>query len=161
MINKVILVGRLGRDPDMKFTDDGKAIANLAVATSESWTDKTTGQKQKRTEWHRVSVFGGLADTAQRFLKKGSQVFLEGSLRTRKWQNKEGKDQYTTEVILSGWNTTLMMLDSKGAPVEHTEVSLDVAPEKKIQPEGKEEFEDEIPFQNYDTRTLPKWMQCI
>ena len=145
MINKVILVGRLGRDPDMKFTDDGKAIANLAVATSESWTDKTTGQKQKRTEWHRVSVFGGLADIAQRFLKKGSQVFLEGSLRTRKWQNKEGKDQYTTEVILSGWNTTLMMLDSKGEPVEPAEVSLDVAPEK-IKPVDADEFEDDIPF---------------
>jgi len=147
-VNKVILVGRLGRDPDLKFTDDGKVIANLAVATSESWTDKNTGQKQERTEWHRVSVFGKLAEICRDYLQKGSQVFLEGKLRTRKWQNKEGKDQYTTEVILSGWNTTLIMLDKKGEPVEPTEptpTNLDVVPEK-IQPVAVEEFEDEIPF---------------
>ena len=161
MVNKVILVGNLGREPDINFSGDGKAIANLAVATTESWTDKTTGKKEKRTEWHRVSVFGGLADICQKYLHKGSKVFLEGKLRTRKWQNKEGQDQYTTEVVLSGWNTTLMMLDSKGEPVEPAEARLDVAPEKTIQPVGEEEFEDDIPFQNYDTRTIPKWMQCI
>ena len=108
MINKVILVGNLGREPDIKFTGDGKAIANLAVATSESWTDKNTQQKVEKTEWHRVVVFGKLADICQRFLHKGSKVFLEGQLRTRKW-DKEGVTQYTTEVVLSGWNSTMMM----------------------------------------------------
>jgi len=144
-VNKVILVGNLGREPDIQYTGDGKAIANLAVATSDSWTDKTTGQKVEKTEWHRVSVFGGLADIAQKYLHKGSQVFLEGKLQTRKWQNKEGQDQYTTEVILSGWNTTLMMLDKKGDPVEPAKASIDVAPEK-ITPVDKEDFEDDIPF---------------
>jgi len=146
MINKVILVGNLGRDPDMKYTGEGKAIANLAVATSESWTDKTTGQKVEKTEWHRVSVFGGLADICQRFLHKGSKVYLEGKLQTSKW-DKEGVTQYTTEVVLSGFNSNLMMLDSKGEPYEPTPTNLDVAPEKKIQP--VDDFEDdmeEIPF---------------
>ena len=145
MINKVILVGNLGREPDIKFTGDGKAIANLAVATSESWTDKTTGQKVEKTEWHRVVVFGQLADICQRYLHKGSKVYLEGKLQTRKW-DKEGVTQYTTEVVLSGWNSTMMMLDSKGEPYEPTPVSLDVAPEK-IQP--VDDFEDnmeDIPF---------------
>jgi|TARA_R110002110_G_scaffold224779_1_gene438644 single-strand DNA-binding protein len=146
MINKVILVGNLGREPDIKFTGDGKAIANLAVATSESWTDKNTQQKVEKTEWHRVVVFGKLADICQRFLHKGSKVFLEGQLRTRKW-DKEGVTQYTTEVVLSGFNSNLMMLDSKGEPYEPTPVNLDVAPEKKIQP--VDDFEDDmedIPF---------------
>ena len=145
MVNKVILVGNLGDEPIIRYTGDGKAIANLRVATSESWTDKSTGQKVEKTEWHRVVVFGQLADICQRFLHKGSKVYLEGKLQTRKW-DKEGVTQYTTEVVLSGWNSTMMMLDSKGQPVEPTEVSLDVAPEK-IQP--VDDFEDDmedIPF---------------
>ena len=145
MINKVILVGNLGREPDIKFTGDGKAIANLAVATNESWTDKTTGQKVENTEWHRVVVFGQLADICQRYLHKGSKVYLEGKLQTRKW-DKEGVTQYTTEVVLSGWNSTLMMLDSKGEPVEPTEVSLDVAPEKITPVDDFEDDMEDIPF---------------
>ena len=146
MINKVILVGRLGRDPDIKFTSDGKAIANLAVATNESWTDKTSGQKVEKTEWHKVVVFGQLADICQRYLHKGSKVYLEGKLQTRKWDNNEGVTQYTTEVVLSGFNSNMMMLDGKGESVEPTEPTVEVAPQKTIQPVAVEEFEDEIPF---------------
>ena len=141
MINKVILVGNLGREPDIKFTGDGKAIANLAVATNESWTDKTTGQKVEKTEWHRVVVFGKLADVCQKYLHKGSKIYVEGKLQTRKW-DKNGVDQYTTEVVLSGWNCTLMMLDSKVQPVEPREEEE----RPKIQPLAEEEFEDDIPF---------------
>ena len=148
MINKVILVGNLGREPDIKFTGDGKAIANLAVATSESWTDKTTGQKVEKTEWHRVVIFGRLADIAQKYLHKGSKVYIEGQLRTRKW-DKNGVDQYTTEVVLSGFNSALQMLNKvTGEPQGEPEIGdLDVAPEKKIQP--VDDFEDQmedIPF---------------
>ena len=143
MINKCILVGNLGREPDIKFTGDGKAIANLAVATSESWTDKTTGQKVEKTEWHRVSVFDKLAEVCQKYLHKGSKVYLEGKLQTRSW-DKDGVQQYTTEVVLSGWNSNLMMLDKKGEPVEPAEISAD-AP--KIQPEdGFEDKMEDIPF---------------
>jgi single-strand DNA-binding protein len=147
MINKVILVGNLGREPEVKFSSDGKAIANLAVATSESWTDKTTGQKQEKTEWHRVVIFGRLADIAQKYLHKGSKVYIEGQLRTRSW-DQNGEKKYTTEVVLSGFNSALQMLNKvTGESVEPTPTNLDVAPEKKIQP--VDEFEDdmeEIPF---------------
>ena len=143
MINKVILVGNLGDEPVIRYTGDGKAIANLRVATSESWTDKSTGQKVEKTEWHRVSVFDKLAEICQKYLHKGSKVFLEGKLQTRSW-DKDGVQQYSTEVVLSGWNSTLMMLDKKGDPVEPTEP---VADAPKIQP--VDDFEDDmedIPF---------------
>ena len=140
MVNKVILIGNLGRDPDIRFSSKGEAIANLALATSESWKDKE-GNKQERTEWHRVVVFGKLADVCQKYLHKGSKIYVEGKLQTRKW-DKNGVDQYTTEVVLSGWNCTLMMLDSKGEPVEPKEEEE----RPKIQPVAEEEFEDDIPF---------------
>jgi len=97
-INKVILVGNLGADPETKYGPSGDAITNLRIATSESWTDKNTGQKQERTEWHRVVIFKKLAEIAAEYLRKGSQVYIEGSLRTRKWQDKEGQERYTTEI---------------------------------------------------------------
>lgn len=96
-VNKVILVGNLGKDPDIRYLPSGDAVANLTVATTDSWKDKS-GEKQERTEWHRVSMFGKLAEIAGQYLKKGSQVYIEGSLQTRKWQDKEGRDQYTTEI---------------------------------------------------------------
>ena len=143
MINKVILVGNLGDEPVIRYTGDGKAIANLRVATSESWTDKSTGQKQERTEWHRVSVFDKLAEVCQKYLHKGSKVFLEGKLQTRSWDNN-GVQAYSTEVILSGWNSTLMMLDKKGEPVEPSDED---AEQPKIEPVPADDFEDEdIPF---------------
>lgn len=110
-INKVILVGTLGRDPEVKYAANGNAITNLSVATSEQWTDKNTGQKQERTEWHRVVMFGKLAEIAGQYLRKGSQVYLEGKLQTRKWQDQNtGQDRYSTEVVVDGFSGQMQML---------------------------------------------------
>ena len=109
-VNKVILVGTLGQDPEVKYAANGNAIANLSVATSEEWKDKNTGQKQQKSEWHRVAMFGKLAEIAGQYLKKGSQVYLEGKLQTRKWQDQNGQDRYTTEVVLSGFDGVMQML---------------------------------------------------
>lgn len=109
-INKVIIVGTLGAEPDVKYAANGNAIANLSVATSDEWNDKATGQKQQKTEWHRVVIFGKLAEIAQQYLHKGSQVYLEGKLQTRKWQDQQGQDKYTTEIVLSGFEGTMHML---------------------------------------------------
>jgi single-strand DNA-binding protein len=98
-VNKVILVGNLGKDPEVRYTTDGKAIANITVATSESWKDRATGEKQEKTEWHRVTFFDKLAEIVGQYLKKGSSIYLEGKLQTRKWKDKEGQDRYTTEII--------------------------------------------------------------
>jgi len=114
-INKVILVGNLGRDPEIRHTQAGKKIANLAVATSDSWRDRQSGERREKTEWHRVVIFNeGLADVAERFLRKGSKVYLEGQLQTRKWQDQSGQERYTTEVVLQGFNSNLTMLDGRG-----------------------------------------------
>lgn len=99
-VNKVIILGNLGNDPEIRYSATGAAIANLSVATSEQWKDKQTGQKQEKTEWHRVVIFGKLAEIAGEYLRKGSQVYLEGKLQTRKWQNQQGQDQYTTEIVV-------------------------------------------------------------
>lgn len=111
-VNKVIIVGTLGADPDIKYAANGNAIANLSVATSEEWNDKNTGQKQQKTEWHRVVIFGKLAEIAGAYLAKGSQVYLEGKLQTRKWQDQNGQDRYATEVVLSGYDGKMEMLGS-------------------------------------------------
>src|SRR5436190_21784242 len=113
-VNKVILVGNLGKDPEIRRTQDGRPIANLSVATSESWRDKTTGERKEKTEWHRVVIFNeGLCKIVEQYLKKGSKVYLEGSLQTRKWTDKDGNDKYSTEVVLQGFNSTLTMLDGR------------------------------------------------
>ncbi len=112
-INKVILIGNLGDDPDVRFTGQGAAVANLSLATSESWKDQA-GNKQEKTEWHRVVIFGKLAEIAQQYLKKGSKVYIEGKLQTRKWQGQDGQDRYTTEVVVDPFNGQLQMLDSAG-----------------------------------------------
>ncbi|MFW2421193.1 MAG: single-stranded DNA-binding protein [Porticoccaceae bacterium] len=109
-INKVILVGNLGQDPETRYMPSGNAVTNISIATSESWKDKQTGEQQERTEWHRVAFFNRLAEIAGEYLKKGSKVYVEGSLRTRKWQGQDGQDRYTTEVIA----TEMQMLDSRG-----------------------------------------------
>jgi len=150
-INKVILVGNLGAKPEVKYASNGNAISNLSVATSESWTDKSTGQKQERTEWHRVSLFGKLAEIAGQYLDKGSKVYVEGKLQTRKWQDQNGQDRYTTEVVVSGFNGTLQMLDrrddsSSGAPAPSKDVTEKDQTEPSITPVSKDEFEDDIPF---------------
>ncbi len=114
-VNKVILVGNLGADPEVKTFQNGGKVCNIRIATSESWKDKNTGEKQERTEWHTVAIFGdGLAGVAERFLRKGSKVYIEGALRTRKWQDQSGNDRYSTEVVLQGPGAVLTMLD--GAP---------------------------------------------
>ena len=112
-INKVILVGNLGRDPEMRYTPNGAAVANVTIATSDSWKDKQTGEQQERTEWHRVVFFNRLAEIVGEYLKKGSQVYVEGRLQTRKWQDQNGMDKYTTEVVLRGYGGTLTMLDGR------------------------------------------------
>jgi len=112
-INKTIIVGNLGKDPECRFMPNGDAVANITVATSESWKDKQTGEQKEKTEWHRVVMFGKLAEIAGEYLKKGSKVYLEGQLQTRKWTNQQGQDQYTTEIVLQGFNGVMQMLDSK------------------------------------------------
>ena len=113
-VNKVILVGNLGADPDVRSTKDGRPVVNLSVATSESWRDKNSGERREKTEWHRVVLFSeGLCRIAEQYLKKGSKVYVEGQLQTRKWQDQNGQDKYTTEVVLQGYNGNLTMLDSR------------------------------------------------
>ena len=114
-VNKVILVGNLGKDPEIRRTQDGRPIANLSVATSDTWRDKATGERKEKTEWHRVVIFNErLADVAQKYLKKGSKVYIEGQLQTRKWTDQSGAEKYTTEVVLQGFNSNLTMLDGRG-----------------------------------------------
>ncbi len=154
-INKVILVGNLGKDPEIRYVASGGAVANLNIATSESWKDKTTGEKQERTEWHRVVFFGKLAEIANEYLKKGAQIYVEGRLQTRKWQDKGGQDRYTTEII----GSELQMLGGRGAGS-----SMDGPPDMSFEssgpsggrqesgsapssaPKGGDDFDDDIPF---------------
>ena len=113
-VNKVILIGNLGKDPEIRRMQDGRPIANFSVATSETWRDKATGERKEKTEWHRVVIFNeGLAKIAEQYLKKGSKVYLEGSLQTRKWQDQSGQEKYSTEVVLQGFNAVLTMLDGR------------------------------------------------
>jgi single-strand DNA-binding protein len=150
-INKVILVGNLGADPETRYMPSGKPVTNIRIATSESWTDKQSGDKQERTEWHRVVLFEKLAEISAEYLRKGSQVYIEGSLRTRKWQDKEGKDQYSTEIVARD----MQMLGGRGAgggPAGGSEPRPERRPAgagesrapAPVADEG--EFDDDIPF---------------
>ena len=147
-INKVIIVGNLGADPETKYLPSGDAVTNIRVATTDTWKDKTSGEKKEATEWHRIAFFGRLAEVAGEYLKKGSQVYVEGSLRTRKWQDKDGQDRYTTEIMA----TEMKMLGSRAgsgepreAPPEPRAAEPRAAPAKK--PAGKfDDLEDDIPF---------------
>jgi len=113
-VNKVILIGNLGADPEIRRTQDGRPIANLRVATSESWRDRNSGERRERTEWHRVVIFNeGLCKVVEQYLKKGSKVYIEGQLQTRKWTDQSGQERYSTEVVLQGFNSTLTMLDGR------------------------------------------------
>jgi single-strand DNA-binding protein len=114
-VNKVILIGNLGRDPESRTFQNGGKVVNLRIATSENWKDKSTGERKEKTEWHSVAIFNeGLANVAERYLKKGSKVYIEGQLQTRKWQDQSGQDRYSTEVVLQGFNGNLTMLDGPG-----------------------------------------------
>jgi single-strand DNA-binding protein len=147
-VNKVILVGNLGRDPETRYNPEGGAITNISIATTDTWKDKTSGEKQERTEWHRVVFFGRLAEIAGEYLKKGSQVYVEGSLRTRKWQDKEGKERTTTEIVAD----RMQMLGSRqgAGDAGNREAREPVAagedkPSKKSA--GKfDDMDDDIPF---------------
>lgn len=113
-VNKVILVGNLGADPEIRNMQDGRPVCNLRIATSESWRDKNSGERRERTEWHRVVIFNeGLCRVAEQYLKKGAKVYIEGQIQTRKWQDQSGQDRYSTEIVLQGFNSTLTMLDSR------------------------------------------------
>jgi single-strand DNA-binding protein len=140
-INRVTLLGHLGRDPEIRTTQDGKEIANLAVATSESWKDKNTGEKREKTEWHRVVIFNdGLSKVAKDYLKKGSKVYLEGQLQTRKWTDKDGAEKYSTEIVLQNFGGTLVLLDAK------KESTTAASAEKQSRPTSAAPIDDEIPF---------------
>nr|WP_081295678.1 single-stranded DNA-binding protein [Gilliamella apicola] len=112
-INKVILVGNVGQDPEVRYMQNGNAVANLSIATSESWKDKQTGETRERTEWHKIVIYGKLAEIANEYIKKGSQVYIEGQLQTRKWQDQSGNDHYTTEVVINPIGGTLQILGGR------------------------------------------------
>ena len=157
-INKVIIVGNCGQDPETRYLPSGGAVTNVSIATSESWKDKNTGEQQERTEWHRIVFFNRLGEIAGEYLKKGSKVYVEGSLRTRKWQGQDGSDRYTTEIVAS----EMQMLDSRGgmeggggyqqqAPQQNRAPQQNQAPQQQNQapqeaPQGMDSFDDDIPF---------------
>jgi len=145
-INKVILVGHLGKDPEVRYAPSGQAIANVTLATSEQWKDKNTGEKQERTEWHRVVFFSRLAEIAGEYLKKGSQVYVEGRLQTRKWQDKDGQDRYTTEIVAN----EMQMLGGRGGGggEGYSQDTSYSAPEPAGASSGgaADDFDDDIPF---------------
>jgi len=153
-INKVILVGNLGKDPEVRATQDGREICNLTIATSESWKDKSSGERKEKTEWHRVVIFSdGLVNVAKNYLRKGSKVYIEGQLQTRKYTNKEGQEVYSTEVVLQGFSSNLTMLDGKnagegraagGGDYQGGNASYNAAPQRARVAEV--ELDDEIPF---------------
>lgn len=153
-VNKVILVGNLGRDPEVRHTQDGKPIVNMSLATSENWRDRATGERRERTEWHRVVIFNErLGEVAQKFLRKGSKVYLEGQLQTRKWTDQAGIEKYSTEVVLQNFRGELTMLDSRseggGASTGDygsTGGSTDPGPAQSPVPAGGGDLDDEIPF---------------
>jgi single-strand DNA-binding protein len=156
-VNKVILIGNLGKDPEVRRMQDGRPVVNLSVATSDTWRDKATGERRERTEWHRVVIFNeNLCRIAEQYLKKGSKVYLEGSLQTRKWQDQSGQDKYTTEVVLQGFNGQLTMLDRAGGggSSEMGESGSDfgsAGPTRERAPAlagagRRDDMDDEIPF---------------
>ncbi|OCL19352.1 single-stranded DNA-binding protein [Gilliamella sp. wkB171] len=167
-INKVILVGNLGQDPEVRYMPNGNAVANFSVATSESWKDKQTGENRDRTEWHRVVVFGKLAEIAGEYIRKGTQVYLEGQLQTRKWQDQSGTDRYTTEVVINTMGGTLQILGSRGssnesfddgsqnwgqsannfssAPASTRQATQSAPTSQPKAPEPPMDFDDDIPF---------------
>lgn len=153
-INKVILVGNLGNDPEIRSTQDGREIANLSIATSESWKDKNTGERKDKTEWHRVAIFQpGLVDIVKKYLKKGSKIYLEGALQTRKWVDNNGLDRYSTEVVIQGYNGNLTMLDNRGGNIGgDNQYDASPSPVKAEQSNPKkdnfanDDFDDDIPF---------------
>lgn len=161
-INKVILVGNLGSDPEIRYLPNGGAVANITVATSETWRDKASGENREKTEWHRVVLFGKLAEVAGEFLRKGSQVYIEGQLQTRKWKDQQGQDRYSTEVVVQGFNGVMQMLGNNRAGGQQQQGGWGQPQQPQHSPqqqggwdqsqqqygEPPMDFDDEIPFQN-------------
>ncbi|WP_045592225.1 single-stranded DNA-binding protein [Vibrio vulnificus] len=171
-VNKVILVGNLGGDPEVRYMPNGGAVANITIATSESWRDKATGEQREKTEWHRVALYGKLAEVAGEYLRKGSQVYIEGQLQTRKWQDQQGQDRYTTEVVVQGYQGIMQMLGGRaqggqgqpaqgraqgGQPQQHAPQQAQPQHHQQSQPQNHQQpqqqyneppmdFDDDIPF---------------
>ncbi|MCY3981622.1 MAG: single-stranded DNA-binding protein [Alphaproteobacteria bacterium] len=154
-VNKVILIGNLGRDPEIRTMQSGDKLANLSVATSETWNDRQSGERRERTEWHRVVIFGRLAEIAEQYLRKGSKVYVEGSLQTRKWQDQSGQDRYSTEVVLQRFRGELHMLDRTGGDSRdgdyggydnHDQVSSSSGRSAAPAPALGSDLDDDIPF---------------
>ena len=151
-VNKVILVGNLGRDPEIRHTQDGNPVVNMSLATSENWKDRATGERRERTEWHRIVIFNEhLARVAEQYLRKGSKVYLEGQLQTRKWQDQSGQDRYTTEIVLGRFRGELTMLDSRrDGGAEEAGAAAPAfdsgSPGSSSSPAASADFDDEIPF---------------
>lgn len=174
-VNKVILIGRLGGDPEVRYMpNDGGTVANMTLATSETWRDKATGQQREKTEWHRIALFGKVAEVAGEYLRKGSQVYIEGQLRTRKWQDQQGKDQYTTEVVVSGYRGMMQMLSPAsndrganwGQPQQPQPQQQQQQPQQQQQRPQQQyneppmDFDDDIPFAPLGLQ-YPALMHCI
>ena len=157
-VNKVILIGNLGADPEIRRTQDGKPIANLRIATSESWRDRNSGERKEKTEWHSVVVFNeGLCKVIEQYVKKGAKLYIEGALQTRKWQDQTGNDRYSTEIVLQGFNSTLTMLDgrgegggSNGGDGDDYDNGGDTPPAKQSAGRGKPARQQERPAQMED-----------
>jgi single-strand DNA-binding protein len=151
-LNKVLLIGRLGADPEVKQMVNGKSVARLSVATSQSWKDKNTGEKKEKTEWHRIVVFNeGLVNVVQQYLKKGAQIYVEGQLSTRKWKDEQsGQDKYSTEIIIQGYNSSLTMLGGagSGSPVQNENSQTTQSSPKNIEDTSRSsnDLDDDIPF---------------
>ena len=161
-VNKVILIGNLGKDPEIRHTKDGRPVASFSIATTENWRDKQSGERKERTEWHNIVIFNeGLCKLAEQYLKKGAKVYIEGQLQTRKWQDQSGNDRYTTEIVLQGFNSVLTMLDGRqgatggGADYSSEQGSGDFGqagpmdrPQRQKRPiqSFSEELDDEVPF---------------
>ena len=148
-LNKVLLIGRLGADPEIKQMVNGKSIARLSLATSQSWKDKNTGEKKEKTEWHRIVVFNeGLVNVVQQYLKKGAQIYVEGQLSTRKWKDEQsGQDKYSTEIIIQGFNSSLTMLGGGGRAVQNENASKSISKNSDdVSQIEQNDLDDEIPF---------------
>lgn len=174
-VNKVILVGHLGNDPEIRYMPNGGAVGNIVVATSESWRDKATGEQREKTEWHRVALFGKLAEVAGEYLRKGSQVYIEGQLQTRKWKDQSGQDRYTTEVVVQGFNGVMQMLGGRGGQGQQQggqgqqqggwgqpQQPQQQAPQQ-AQPQYNEppmDFDDDIPFRDTFARGARSAYAC-
>ncbi len=146
-VNKVILIGNCGKDPEIRSTQDGREIANLTLATSESWKDKSTGEKKEKTEWHRISIFNeNLVKVVKNYVKKGSKLYLEGQLQTRKWTDKDGVEKYSTEIVLQNFGGTLVMLDGKKSDSASDKAGVAAIVNEANKQFGGDLQDDEIPF---------------